>query len=503
MGKTKYYVTSSIDDAALSPAIESIYRAVLGDAIARHRRMCGFDVVYLISTNAHGRRAEGEDSGQAAASAKENADVYRDAFKRLDVQSTHFVLTGSNEHARAVQALLRHTMRRSSHTIYKDRYEGRYCDFDRMDVSGAVQPINCPKCGRAAKVISEERYFFRLSEFRDRLLAVYKYRPEFIRPPIRLKQIEQLVARGLTDIAISVASTHEDIPWPDDPGQAVSDLYSQLVTYMSGIGFGADEYGSEEFQRNWPADLHVIGLSALPFHAVYWPAFLMAADVPFPGHIFAHATLKAESEGSAKEVLRQAVGYDFASDAVRYYLLRSVHHVEDSRMDPRDIPTHYHADLVRGLEGLVKRVLILARQHCQGKIPFPSARPKGNQDIEICVADLRAEVRVLLDVQNFTSALARIRSLIDLIQSRLNDALALEENQGSPDTHCLADAVHNACEGIGWLALLLNPILPRMTVAIWKAFGQTAQLENQLIDETPWCCLMPGTQLGNFTGDSY
>jgi methionyl-tRNA synthetase len=503
MGKTKYYVTTSIGDAALPPSIESIYRAVLGDAIARHRRMCGFDVVYLISTNTHGRRAEDEDSGQAAGSAKGNAQVYSDIFNRLDVHTTHFLSSGSNEHARAVQALLRRTMRHSSHTIYKSRYEGRYCDFDREDVSESAQPINCPRCGRPARLISEQRYFFRLSEFRDRLLALYKYRPKFIRPPIRLEQMELLVARGLTDIAISVASTHEGIPWPDDPGQAVSDLYSDLVTYMSGIGFGENGYGSEEFQRNWPADLHVTSLSALPFHAIYWPAFLMAADVPSPGHIFAHATLKAESEGSAQELVRQAVGHDFASDAVRYYLLRSVHYVEDSRMDPRDVATCYQVDLVRGLEDLVKRVLILAKRYCQGKIPSPPARPKGNQDIEICVADLRAEVRVLLDAQNFTKGLARIWSLIALIQTRLDDALALEENRNSLDTYHLSNAVHNACEGIGWLALLLNPILPRMTVAIWKAFGQRAQLENQLIDETPWCCLMPGTQLGNLTEHSH
>jgi methionyl-tRNA synthetase len=495
----KFYVTTQIYDAASSPSIESIYRAVLGDAIARHRRMCGFDVAHLTGTNTPGRRAElGENSWPISALVTQNAQVHKDILKHLDVHGTHFISTDSAEHTHAVQTLLRRTLRHSRHAIYKGKYEGRYCSYDRIDVSGSTQPINCPRCGRATTLISEQRYFFRLSAFRDHLLALYKNEPEFIQPHARLEEIEQLVLKGLTDIAMSTASTSGGIAWPGDPEQLVRDLYSELIAYLSGIGFAENGYGSEEFQQYWPADLHVTSRSGLQPHAIYWPALLMAAGLPLPRRIFAHGALHAESPDWAKELLRQAVAGDFGSDAVRYYLLRWVRYVKDSRVDPKAVATHYQADLAGGLEDLTKRALSAARQYCEGKVPSPSLRPKSKQDIEICVADLRAQVRILLDAQNFTDALAKIWSLVAKIEALLSDALALEGSQDSADARRVGDAVHDACEGIAWLALLLNPILPRLASAIWKALGQAAQLENQLIDEIPWSCLMPGTPLGNF-----
>jgi len=161
MGKTKYYVTTQICDAVAPLSIESTYRAVLGDAIARHKRMCGFDVAYLMGTNTRGQRTElGENRGPNPALATSNDEIYTDALKHLDVHTTHFISTGSNEHTHAVHTLLRRTMRRSRLAIYKGKYEGRYGTYDRIDVSGAAQPNHCPKCGRATTLISEGRYFF-------------------------------------------------------------------------------------------------------------------------------------------------------------------------------------------------------------------------------------------------------------------------------------------------------------------------------------------------------
>ena len=489
----KFYVTTQIYDAASRPSIESIYRAVLGDAIARHKRMCGFEVVHLIGTNTPGPHA-----GAISAFATQNVEAHQDILRHLDVYATHFISLDSGGHTHAVQALLRRTLRRSRQAIYKGKYEGRYCGYDRIDVSRSTEPINCPRCGRATTMISEQRYFFRLSAFRDRLLALYKNEPEFIQPQARFEEIEHVVRKGLADIAMSTTSTAEGIAWPGDSEHVVGNLYSELIAYLSGIGFAQNGYASEEFQQCWPADLHVTGLSGLRPHAIYWPALLMAAELPLPRRIFAHAALHAESQDSATELLRQAVANDFGSDAVRYYLLRWVRYVKDSRVEPRAVATHYQRDLAGGLEDLTKRALSAARQYCEGRVPSPSLRPKSKQDIEICVADLRAEVRILLDAQNFTDALAKIWSLIAKIETRLSDALAPEESQDSADARRVSDAVHDACEGIAWLGLLLNPILPRLAAAIWKALGQTTQLENQLIDEIPWSCLMPGTPLGNF-----
>jgi methionyl-tRNA synthetase len=497
MGKPKYYFTTYVDPA-LPPSVESIYRAVLGDAIARHKRMCGFEVSYLIGTNMRDSHVESSETrGRAPqpsiASMPEN---YKDLLGRLDVHATHFMFASSGAHIHATQTLLRRTIRRSGRAIYKARYEGRFCSYDRLDVHDSKQPAQCPRCGRPLDLVSEERYFFRLSACRDRLLGLYKYHPEFIQPPIQFQQVERMLDGGLVDIPISVPSRYGGIPWPDDPDQVASDLYSGLVAYLSGIGFGENGYGNEAFQRNWPADLHLIGSSTLQSHAIYWPAFLMAAEIPPPRHLFAHGVLDVESIGSRQELLDEAVKGNFRSDGLRYYLLRGVRYIDESRIDPRAVAAEYQTDLV-SLRDLVRCVLSLARRHCDGRIPDPSLRPKGDQDIEMFVADLRAEVRVLLDAYNFRGALADIWRLVALIEAQAREVPPGGQNPA--DAGRTEDLVHDACEGLGWICLLSHPILPRMTAAIWRALGQTTSLEDQLIDETPWSCLFPGTRLGDFS----
>jgi methionyl-tRNA synthetase len=499
MAKPKYYFSTYVDTAS-PPSVESIYRAVLGDAIARHKRMCGFEVNYLVGTNRGGSHIESSETPDQALqpSIAQIPESYKELLNRFDVHATHFTCTSSTAHIHATEALLRRTIGRSGRAIYKARYDGRFCSYDKLDVDGRTESATCPRCGRPVDFVSEERYFFRLSAFRDRLLGLCKHHPEFIQPAIRFQQVEAVLEKGLADIPISAPSRSGGVPWPDDPEHAASDLYSELVAYMSGIGFGEKGYGNEEFRRNWPADLHVIGPSTLQSHAIYWPAFLMAADMPPPKHLFAHGVLDSEPGGSGQELLDEAAKERFGSDGVRYGLLRGVHYIDDSRIDPRAVAAHYQTDLA-SLEDLVQRVLSLARQHCEGRIPNPSVRPKSDQDIEMFVGDLRAEVRVLLDAYNFRGALTNIWRLVALIEARVREVLPRGQSRNPGDTHHLSDLVHDACEGLGWISLLSYPILPRMTAAIWSALGQTTSLEDQLVDETPWSCLFPGTRLGDFS----
>jgi methionyl-tRNA synthetase len=498
MSKLKYYVTTAVYEAGAGPLVGSLYTAVLCDAIARHKRMCGFDVAHFVGADRHGVNLEPADDGTAAvraASLQQDCRMYEELLSRLDIHCTHFQYTYSPEHILAVETLLRRTLGRSHLAIYKDRYQGRYCPHDQVNVSDSAEPADCAICGRPAVLVSEDRHFFRLSDFQGRLMALYKYHPEFIRPQSRLDEIRRLVARGLKDIGISRRSTGHGIPWPSDPGRVVYGPYIELATYLSGIGFGEGGYGTEEFKRYWPPNVQVIANEALLSHAVYWPAFLMAADMPVPHHIFVHPTLSLEEteaeSGPFPEPMLQVLG----SDAVRYYLLREVGYGDDAAVGSTALVKRYETDLAKGLASFADRVLGLVARHCDGRIPIRSLFGGVDSTIEMVSADIRAEVQFLLDHGNFSEGLKKIWLLMASIEELLTNNAGLESANDQSGRRRFKDVLHDACEGLGLIALLLHPVLPRATDAIWCSLGQTTRLEDQLVCETPWSCLVPGTPI--------
>jgi methionyl-tRNA synthetase len=503
MAKTKYYLTTPIHDATSEPDLGTLYTAILCDAIARHKRMCAFDVATFIGTDTRGWSVAPweESAGDArAASLQRKFKKFEGLLNLVDVRCTHFQGTESAENIRGVQTLLRRILRRSQQAIYEAPYEGRYCPHDQVDVSESAEPANCAICGRAADLISEERYFFRLSAFQGQLLALYEYRREFVQPSFRLDEMRSVVGGGLTDIAISRRASERGIPWPDDADRMVSACCAELASYLSGIGFGEGGYGSEEFKRYWPANLHVIGEGALRSHAIVWTALLMAADLPAPRHIFAHGTLKLEQEGTDKTLFPEATVQALGSDAVRYYLLREVGYGENARVSSGGLVRRCNVDLAEGLAGLANRILALVARHCDGKIPTESLLAGMDRRVEIVSRHTQAEVRFLLDSFNFSEAIEKISSLVAMIDKLLRDNAGLELADDSSAKRRFSDILHDACEELGWIALLLHPILPRATAAIWRSLGQTTRLEDQLLDETPWSCLLPGTPIGKLEG---
>ena len=499
MSKRKYYLTAPVYDAQSAPDIQSLYSAVLCDAIARHKRMCGRDVAYFSGTDAHGADlASSEERGgtERAAALQRNDKKHRELLQTVDVHPTHLQRSGSAEHVLAVQTLLRRILQRSQQAIYRHRYEGRYCPHDGIDVSDAAEPTDCAICGAAAVLISEERHFFRLSAYQRPLMAIYKYHPEFIQPQSRLEEIRSVVAAGLKDIPISRGRSEHGILWPDDPDSMVHERCVELAGYLSAIGFGEGGYGSDEFKQFWPANLHVVGRQALRSHAVEWPSILIAADLPVPKHIFAHGTVSFEGVGTDQALFPEPMMQALGSDAIRYYLLCEVGYGEDGRVDAEGLVRRCHEDLAEALAGLAGRVLTLVARHCGGKIPAQSLLAGMDRNVEIFSGHTQAAVRFLLDNFNFSEAIKKIRSLVAMTDKLLGDNARLELATDSSEKRRFSDVIHDACEELGWIALLLHPILPRATDAIWRSLGQRTQLEDQLVDETPWTCLRPGTTIG-------
>src|SRR5215469_15299358 len=287
--KKKFYLTTPIYYANSRPHVGSAYTTIVCDVIARYKRMCGYVVAYTTGTDEHGVNIEraAEKLGITPQELVDrNQKIFIELWKLLGIQYTHFVRTTSVEHARSVQTLVRRTLRRSPQAIYKAKYEGRYCIYDNLYVSDTPEPANCPICGRPAELISEENYFFRLSAFQQRLLDLYGKNPRFVQPDFRMNEVRSFVEAGLKDVSISRKSIKWEIPWPDDPEHVFYVWYDALTSYMSGIGYGERNVdsvrqvspgpaatpvesaavdvpsiheGSAQFNKFWPADLHMIG----------------------------------------------------------------------------------------------------------------------------------------------------------------------------------------------------------------------------------------------------
>lgn len=505
----KFYLTTPIYYANSRPHVGSAYTTIVCDVIARYKRMCGYEVAYLTGTDEHGVNIEraAEKLGISPAELVDrNQKIFRELWKLLGIQHTHFIRTTSTEHARAVQTLVRRTLRRTPHAIYKAKYEGRYCIYDNLYVSDSPEPANCQICGRPAELISEENYFFRLSAYQDKLLALYRDRPDVVQPDFRLNEVKSFVEAGLKDVSISRKSIKWGIPWPDDPEHVFYVWYDALTSYMSGIGFGQGPDGdaSPEFRKFWPADLHMIGKEIIRFHAVYWPAFLMAAELPLPDKIFAHGWLLFEQEKMSKskgniaypepivKAFDELTGASVGNDALRYYLLREVVFGQDGNFSREALITRYNADLANGLGNLASRVLAMIENYFESRVPEPTSDSSITKFVS---GPLESIAREHYDAMRFSSAVQDIWRLIAQV-----DAYLVQEQPwkiANDPTHRprLREVLYSAAEALRIVTVLAHPVLPDATQQIWRCLGQPGRLADFQLDSLAWGGLKAGTRI--------
>ena len=507
----KFYLTTPIYYANSRPHVGSAYTTIVCDVIARYKRMCGYEVAYLTGTDEHGvniERAAEKLGIHPSELVDRNQKIFRDLWKLLGIQYTHFIRTTSTEHARAVQVLVRRTLKRTPHVIYKAKYEGRYCIYDNLYVSDSPEPADCQICGRPAELISEENYFFRLSAYQDKLLALYRDRPEFVQPEFRLNEVKSFVEAGLKDVSISRKSIKWGIPWPDDPEHVFYVWYDALTSYMSGIGFGegADGEANRQFKTLWPADLHMIGKEIIRFHGVYWPAFLIAAELPLPEKIFAHGWLLFEQEKMSKSkgniaypepivnAFDELTGANVGNDALRYYLLREVVFGQDGNFSRDALITRYNADLANGLGNLASRVLTMIDKYQDGIIRGPG-RPS---DIEKVYAETYPRVLGAYDRMEFFSVLGELSETVASIDFYLTNTKPwapprVEESDIRSER---ATILYRSAASLRFLCALANPVIPDATQKIWEQLGQGGKLADVRIDQLKWGDLKPGTKIG-------
>jgi methionyl-tRNA synthetase len=528
MSQPKFYLTTPIYYANSRPHVGSAYTTIVCDVIGRYKRMCGYDVAYLTGTDEHGVNIERAAEKQGITPAElvdRNQKIFRDLWKLLGIQYTHFIRTTSTEHARAVQTLVRRTTRRTPDAIYKAKYEGRYCIHDNLYVSDSREEANCPLCGRPAELISEENYFFRLSAYQEKLLALYREQPEFVRPDFRLNEVRSFVEAGLKDVSISRRSIKWGIPWPDDPEHVFYVWYDALTSYMSGIGYGegAEGEANPEFKKYWPADLHMIGKEIIRFHAVYWPAFLMAAELPLPKQIFAHGWLLFEAEKMSKSkgniaypepivnALDELTGAKVGNDALRYYLLRETVFGQDGNFSREALITRYNADLANGLGNLASRVLTMIYEYCGGQIPnrhdelrdthehiSESEVPEAGlaRALEEGCSERPQRVGRALGQLDFSGALLELWNLVSMSDQFVTLCKPWVMAKDDSKRALLDHVLYRAAEALRIISSLSHPVIPDATQRIWEQLGQRGKLADVRIDQLKWGDLKPGTKIG-------
>ncbi len=503
--KPKFFLTTPIYYVNARPHLGHTYTTIVADTIARYKQMRGFDVVLLTGTDEHGQKVE--RSARAAGVAPQQfadniAEEYRRLWDELDLRIDRFVRTTEDRHERAVHRLVGQAHTYEPGCIYKGHYEGQYCVFDELYVDDPTANAPCPDCGRPTERIREENYFFRLSAFQDRLLEHYEKHPEFIQPETRRNEVIAFVRGGLRDLSISRTTLKWGIPWPEDDRHVIYVWYDALTSYMTGIGYGDDEL---QWERYWPADLHLIGKEILRFHAVYWPAFLMAAGEAPPKTVFAHGWWLFEQEKMSKSrgniQLPQPIARVLGIDALRYFLLREMVFGQDGNFSREALINRYNSDLANGLGNFASRTLTMIERYLGAEIPAPLFEEKlSNRDTTFkgfVEGDL-AEIPSFYESYQFSRVLERIWALIAEVDKYLvvQHPWSFAESETRADKERLQTILWTAAEALRIVTVLAHPVLPHATEKIWQQLGQVGQLADQQLDQLQWGQLRPGTQIG-------
>jgi methionyl-tRNA synthetase len=512
MSKPKFYLTTPIYYANSRPHVGSAYTTIVCDVIARYKRMCGYDVAYLTGTDEHGVNIERAAEKQGITPQQlvdKNEKIFRELWKLLGITNTEFIRTTEPRHARAVQNLVRRTLERdkvlepSQRAIYKKKYEGRYCIYDNLYVSDTPEPADCQICGRPGELVSEENYFFRLSAYQEKLLELYKNSPHFVHPDFRFNEVKSFVESGLKDISISRKSIKWGIPWPDDPEHVFYVWYDALTSYMSGIGFESeDPQKRAEYERFWPADIHAMGKEIIRFHAVYWPAFLMAAGIELPKQIIAHGWLLFEQEKMSKS--KGNVAYPepivkvLGNDALRYYLLRDVVFGQDGNFSRESLITRYNADLANGLGNLANRTLTMIERNLNGVML--SLGSGASAAAEPFKSENLGEIAKLYDRFEFSQAVEKIWGLIASCDKFLAAEKPWTYTDDASKRETLERTLFTAADVLRIACVLAHPVIPNATQKIWEQLGQAGKIEDVRIDQLKWGELKSSTKIGKPEG---
>ena len=489
----KYYLTTPIYYVNATPHIGHAYTTLVADTVKRVRRMMGDDVYLCTGTDEHGQKVE-RSAEKAGWTPKEFTDRVSGAFRadwdELGIDYDFFVRTTEERHAKTVQWLFERCQ--ANGFIKKDSYTGKY------DVTSEafVTDEEAEKITGPVEVVTEENYFFKLSEFQDRLLKFYEDNPDFIRPESRRNEVISFVKGGLKDLSISRATLKWGIPLPNDPEHVFYVWFDALTNYMTALGYGGDDPDPKNL---WPADVHIVGKEILRFHAVYWPAFLMAAELPLPKGVYAHGWLIFQDEKMSKTkgniVRARPIDKVVGIEGLRHYLLREIVFGQDGNFSFEGLVQRYNADLANGLGNLASRTLSMIHRYFDGAVPEPPADSGGT--LAPLATETITTARDHFTAFEFSKGIDAIWALIGAVDKYLVEQKpwVLIKGEDEESKGQLRATLYNAAEVLRIVTALVSPVLPKAAAETWRQLGQESDLKDARYEALVWSQLQPGTKL--------
>ena len=472
--KEKFYISTAIAYTSGKPHIGNTYEIVLADAIARFKRLKGYDVYFQTGTDEHGEKIELK-AKEAGVTPQEFVDEKAAEIKRIwDIMNTSydkFVRTTDKNHERVVQDIFKKMYEKGD--IYKGEYKGLYCTpCESFWTASQLVDGKCPDCGREVQEKREEAYFFRLSKYQDRLEKYIEEHPDFIKPEARKNEmLNNFIKPGLQDLCVSRSSFSWGIPVGIDPKHVVYVWLDALTNYITNIGYEVD-HPTEEFQKLWPADLHLIGKDIIRFHTIYWPCFLMSLDLPLPKQVFGHPWLimadgkMSKSKGNV--IYADDLVHEFGVDAVRYYFLHEIPYASDGIFSRELLIDRINGDLVNILGNLVNRTVSMAHKYFDGTITNAKVNEDVDTDFIQAISSLDEKVTVKMDDLHIGEALDEIFDVLRKSNKYIDDTtpwiLAKDETKKGR----LETVLYNLLESIRICAIFLSPFLPDTSEKIFN-----------------------------------
>lgn len=464
--KKKFYITTAIAYTSRKPHIGNAYDIVLADMIARYKKMMGFDVFLMTGSDEHGQKIE-EYAKAAGISPKEYVDNVSGEIKgvwdSLNTSYDKFIRTTDEDHEKVVAKIFKKLYEQGD--IYKSTYEGKYCvPCESFFTSSQLVDGKCPDCGREVVDSKEEAYFLRLSKYQDKLMEYYEQNPDFIKPESRKNEmINNFLKPGLSDLCVSRSSFKWGVPVPFDEGHVIYVWIDALSNYITGIGYDPDG-SSEQYNKLWPADLHVIGKDIVRFHTIYWPIILMALGLPLPKQVLGHPWVLVGEDKMSKSkgnvIYADDLAKRFGIDAVRYYLLSEIPFTQDGTITYESFITKFNADLANTLGNLVNRSIAMTNKYFGGTVKAGELTEDCDKDLIATAEETIKNYYAKMDSYHNADACETVMNLAKRCNKYIDETTPWALAKDEVNKPRLEAVLYNLLECIRLLGIMLSPIIP-------------------------------------------